>query len=381
MIIRPATEKDFPAIQALHRHVGWPERSAAGWRWLHGNPARQEIGAPAGWVIEGPDGVPAAFAGNLIQRFRWKGRTLYGASGHSIIVTSGVRGGSRAIIKAFLDQPDLFAAYTFNANPASQPLYGRQGLLPWPDQTHALKLSWAIDPFALALSRIFREAYRRVPDGMSGWTERLMNDRLSATPDLDPPAGVTVLTDLRDRSRYGDFWAVLADEDRLLADRSPATLRWRLADPDQTTRPLILAFNRGPAITGYAMAVLAKANILDAPVLEILDLEALDGDDAAIPTLMTALRGAGRAMGAAKLRCQMVSPRLLRRLGEWSVRARREGGWGHCHVHFAVGAPNPDLWNPTPFDGDYGFCLRPIPLGADVRSRAATVAKPAASKA
>ena len=43
--------------------------------------------------------------------------------------------------------------------------------------------------------------------------------------------------------------------------------------------------------------------------------------------------------------------------------ARREGGWGHCHAHF-----DPELedagrdWRPTPYDGDYAFCLRPLPI-------------------
>ena len=39
--------------------------------------------------------------------------------------------------------------------------------------------------------------------------------------------------------------------------------------------PLVIAFNRGREITGYAMAMMAKSNILEPPVLEILDLEAL----------------------------------------------------------------------------------------------------------
>lgn len=381
MFIRPITETDFPAIQALHRHVGWPERSPTGWRWLHANPARHDIGAPAGWVVEGADGAPAAFAGNLIQRFRLGDQMLHGASGFSIIVTPPARGASRAIIRTFLDQAGVFAAYTFNANPTSQPLYLRHGMRPWPEQTHALKLSWTIDPAALALGRVFRETYRLAPGPVSGWGERLMNDRLGGAPDLDLPPGVTMLTDLRDRSRYGDFWTALSGEGRLLADRSPSALRWRLADPDLTTRPVILAFNRGQAVTGYAMALLAKANTLEAPVLEILDLEALDRDDAAIPAMMKGLRLAARALGAAKLRCQVVSPRLLRRLGVWGERARREGGWGHCHVRFSIGAPDPDLWSPTPLDGDYAICLRPVPLGAKVAAREPAPARPTASKA
>jgi len=370
MRIRPVSETDFPAIQALHRNVGWPSRSLAGWRWLHENPVRAGIDAPAGWVVDGPDGLPAAHVGNLIQQF-WLGhRPMYGATAYSLIVTPPVRGASREMLNAFARQPDVFAAYVFNANPRSQPLYARHDMRAWPRQTHSLKLSWIIDPVPLALGRLYRAAYRLFPDAVSGWGERFMHDRLDPAPRHTLPTGVSVLSDIRDQSRYGAFWDALRAEGRLLADRKPETLRWRLSDPDLTAPPLILAFNRGRDITGYAMAMMAKANILEAPILEILDLEALADDAEAIPALMEGLTSAARQMGAAKLRIQTVSPRLLKRLGGLGERARREGGWGHCHVRFGPEGPDPALWSPTPYDGDYAMSLRPLPFQAGVRVRA-----------
>ena len=364
MTSRPTTETDFPALQALHRHVGWPERSLAGWRWLHANPARLSAGAPAGWVVDGPDGQPAGHVGNLVQRFWLGDQPLHGATGFSVIVTPPVRGASKAMLGAFAGQPGMFAAWVFNANRRSQPLYARHGLQAWPGPTHALKLSWIINPVTLACGRFYRLAHRLAPDLVSRWGERLLNRRLSAKPRLDLPQGVTVLSDFRDQSRYAAFWTALRAEGRLLADRSPEVLRWRLADPDLTEPPLVLAFNRGAGITGYAMAMMAKSNILEPPVLEILDLEALADDVTAIPALLNALKDSARRMGAAKLRIQMVSPRLLERLGDHVRGTRREGGWGHCHARFASDAPDPALWSPTPYDGDYGMCLRPVPARA-----------------
>ena len=87
-------------------------------------------------------------------------------------------------------------------------------------------------------------------------------------------------------------------------------------------------------------------------------------------TLLEALKDSARRMGAAKLRIQMVSPRLLERLGDHVRRARREGGWGHCHARFAPGGPDPALWSPTPYDGDYAMCLRPVPVRAQATVRA-----------
>ena len=182
---------------------------------------------------------------------------------------------------------------------------------------------------------------------------------------------MTILSDLADRSPYADFWQALKGEGRLIADRSPAMLRWRLADPDLTLRPLVLAFNRGETIGGYAMAMMSKGNPIEPPMLEIVDLVALDDEPRAIPALIQALLANARRLGAAKLRIQTVNPELLRRMGPWADTARREGGWGHCHVKFAPGTPGGETWSPTPFDGDYGICLRPVPVAVAVAERRA----------
>ena len=235
-------------------------------------------------------------------------------------------------------------------------------MVAWPEQTHALKLSWILSPLPLLVGRALRAAYRIAPRTMAALDEPLLNARLGRTPRLTLPEGVSLLTELGDDSPFARFWQTLKNEGRLLADRSPAVLRWRLADPDLTVPPLLLAHRRDGVVTGYAMAQMAKANSLEPPVLEIIDLEALAADSEAIPTLMDGLKQAARAMGAAKLRLQTLTPQGLSRLGRHADVTRQEGGWGHCHVKFAPGTPGVETWSPTPFDGDYGICLRPVPM-------------------
>ncbi len=96
--------------------------------------------------------------------------------------------------------------------------------------------------------------------------------------------------------------------------------------------------------------------------MEILDLAALQDEPHAIPALMRALVDQARARGAAKVRLQVVNEELKRRLGAWAAGARREGGWGHGHARFGIGAEDLATWSPTPFDGDHGFCQRPAPI-------------------
>ena len=368
--IRTIDSDDHDAINGLHRAVGWPERSTAGWSWLANNPALLKTGAPAGWLLEAEDGEPCGFTGNFVQKFHHGARTLYGATGFSIIVRPRARGSSMKLLTAFTRQSDMFALYTFNANSTSSPLYKRYGLAAWPPRTHDLKLSWRIDTVACVGGRLWREIDRRVPRLTEARNERLLNGRLHDPEALTLPTGVSVLSDFSERSRFADFWKASQAEGRMIADRSPDTLRWRLSDPDLTLKPLVLAFGCDNLIRGYAMAMMSKGNPIEPPMLEILDLMALRSDARAIPALMEALLANARMLGAAKLRLQTVSPELLRRLGPLAHSAKREGGWGHCHVKFHPDAPGIDTWEPTPFDGDYGICLRPVPVAVSDRRAA-----------
>ncbi|MCO8029461.1 GNAT family N-acetyltransferase [Brevundimonas diminuta] len=207
MSLRPFNESDLEAVNRLHSSVWWPERSAAGWRWLMANPASAEIDAPHGWVIDHGAG-PRAFVGNFIQRFWRNDQRLHAATGYSIVVPPAQRGRSRALINAFIDQPACFARYTLNANARSSPLYQRHGMVPWPPETHTLKLSWLIDPAACLYGRGLREIVDRAPT-----LARLLGEQLSPLPRLNGerrlrqaesrlPDGVSLSPDLSQRSDY-----------------------------------------------------------------------------------------------------------------------------------------------------------------------------------
>ena len=376
MSVRPIVGSDYETLNRLHRDVGWPERSPAGWRWLEANPAHLDIAAPAGWVIADDQDEAVAMLGNFVQRFRHGSRDLYGATGFSIIVPPSRKGASRSLIRTFLKQPGLFARYTFNANARSAPIYGLFGLKPWPTETHGLKLSWVTDRLACAKGRVLRSLLGRTSAQTAARLgEQLMNGRVfRQTPPALPPQ-VTVLRDLSDGSPYADFWRRLSSEDRLLADRSPETLRWRMADPDRTLPPVLLACVRDGRIVATAMAQMTKTSLIEPPCLDIIDLVALETAQDAIPLLTQALIDNGREIGAAKVRLQMVTPQMLTALGELTKTARREGGWGHCHA--IIDDPNlADAWAPTPFDGDYGVCSRNPPAPTRRNRPSAALATP-----
>ncbi len=353
-------------VAGLHSGVGWPVRTFAGWRWLAAAPGQGE--APVGWVAVDDQDRPVGVLGNLKLDVVAPGLRLSGATGYSVVTAQHGRGSGSKLVRTFMAQPDVFATWTFNANPAGAPLYDRLGLAPWPVQTQALKLSWIVDPVACALGRALRLAARdrRMSDLLG---ERLTSRRLDAAVDESALGdGVEAIVDLGPGSAWDGYRLRLAREPRLRPDRSPTVMAWREADPQAPRPSLMLGCFERDDLVAHARARLAKGNALEVTALEILDLDWVEGRRAAVPVLMGALFDQARAWGAAKLRLQVVGPRVMDALGPWVERARREGGWGHCKLAWAGDAPALP-WEPTPFDGDYEVCLRPAPAGE--RRRAA----------
>jgi hypothetical protein len=314
-----------------------------------------------------PQDRPVGVLGNLRLDLIGPGVRLNGATGFSVVTAQHGRGAGTRLVRAFVAQPDVFATWTFNANPAGAPLYERLGLTAWPSGSHALKLAWIVDPVACALGRALRMAAhdRRVSDILG---ERLLSRRLDRTWSGPVADGIEPVIDLSPGSAWDGYRLRLEREPRLRPDRSPAALRWRDADPQATWPSVTLGAFEGDDLVAHARARLAKGNALEVTALEILDLDWVEGRDPVVPGLMAALFDLARERGAAKLRLQVVSDRVRAALGPWSERARAEGGWGHCKLNRRDAAP--DLpWDPTPFDGDYEVCLRPPPAGE--RRRAA----------
>ncbi|KAK0332185.1 hypothetical protein LTR94_025921 [Friedmanniomyces endolithicus] len=372
MPVRPIRRSDYEALNQLHRQVGWPERSHAGWRWLEDNPARLDIDAALGWVVVDQNDQPCAMLGNLIHRFHQNDREWHGATGFSIIVPPERSGASRSLIKAHLAQTGLFARYTLNANPKAAPLYRLFGLKPFPDQTSSLKLSWIVDPLTCLKGRLLRLALGRCSAKFAArFGERLVNPRLLRSARLLLAGDVVALRDLGNDPAYREFWLALKRQGRFVADRSPEIMSWRLSDPDQTTAPITLGLRRNGKLVGALIAQLNKTSSIEPPCIDIIDVVALDSAWDGVEVLTKAIIDNARNLGAAKVRLQVVTPELLDRLGSLPAKARREGGWGHCHAVIDDHALM-ETWAPSPFEGDYAICARPIPNG---RARPRTKAK------
>ncbi|HEV2083142.1 MAG TPA: N-acetyltransferase [Brevundimonas sp.] len=334
---RPHDPDEVALVAGLHAGVGWPVRTFAGWRWLAANPAAGE--APVAWVAVDGDDRPVGVLGNLRLRCVGAGQALTGATGYSVVTAEHGRGSGTRLVRTFVQQDEVFAVWTFNANPAGAPLYGRLGMAPWPGTTHALKLAWIVDPVACAMGRALRLAAhdRRVSDLLG---ERLVSRRLDGDwHAVGADGGVEALVDFGPGSAWDAYRLRLAREMRLRPDRSPEVMAWRDADPQATWPAVTLGRFEGRELVAHARARLAKGNSLEVTALEILDLDWVEGHDRHVPELVAALFDMARSRGVAKLRLQVVSGRVLAALGSWGERARREGGWGHCKLRWTDAPP------------------------------------------
>jgi hypothetical protein len=355
----PAAHAD--GVSALHRWAWWPDRDRAGWAWLAQAPAM--TGRPLGWVCES-DGEIVGFMGNFVQTRHHGESEAAAVCGHTFLVHPKAMGKARMLMRRILDQGEVAATYTFNANSRSAGFFKHFGFETWPGTNAGAKLVWPAAPLTLAAERLLRAwSQARAHAGAQGGREWLAPPRM-LTGRARGGAGVVVLDPASDiDARFDALWAQLKASGASWMRRDAAALRWRTSDPMLTRPPILLGFQADGVLAGYLLAILAKPTEIEAPSLEIIDLVAApEAEAVALPALVSALVRSARPLGAARVRLGLVTPRVEALLR--STRPlRRETDHSHCHVRF-TGGPD-DLahadWRATPYDGDQSFTSRPPP--------------------
>lgn len=357
--IRPIRMEDAAEVGRLLKWAWFAPRSEAGWRWLCRTPRSREARAhPLAWVVEGEDGRLGGVVGIFAQDYAVEGQQVVGVTGHTLVVEPRLRGAASSLLRRYVETPDVFGVFHFNANALSAPMYSRFGLSDWPPAQANLKLVWPTDPLAILAERAIKMSLgaRRPSE------ERLLRERLF-TPDLARlPSDVQQVFGADIDARFDAFWGALTAEGRLTARRDAASLKWRMSDPDRTVDPLLLTWMEDGHIAGYALAQIAKTDEATAPDLEIVDLVALKHcADRAMPDLVAALVRNAPRLGVARVRLSVVTRDMERRLASvpGMHRSRRHV---HGHARFSEqGLALASRWRLTPYDADYSFCLRSPP--------------------
>jgi hypothetical protein len=355
--------QDLDGVAALCRWAWWPERDLAGWTWLTQAPGM--AGRPLGWVCAADDEI-VGFMGNFVQQRQRGADTAAAVCGHTFLVHPKAMGKARALMRRILDQGEVAATYTFNANGRSAGFFKHFGFETWPEAAADAKLVWPGAPLALGAERLLRRwSQARKFAGVQGGREWFSPRPAPALPAILAATGKTPSVRALDPrtdidARFDDLWRDLLATGASLARRDAAALRWRVADPMPRRAPILLAYEADGRLAGYLLAILAKGSEIEAPALEMIALPQVEA--VALPALVTALIGAARSLGAARVRLGLAHPRVEARLAPTRP-ARRRTPYSHCHVRF--GQPDGDAdragWYATPFDGDQSFTARPTP--------------------
>jgi hypothetical protein len=148
----------------------------------------------------------------------------------------------------------------------------------------------------------------------------------------------------------------LAGEPRLLADRSPASLRWHFDIPGDRSQTKVLCCRAGGALTGYAIVRIGKDRETGLIRCRLADVLVEKGDAHTAQALLCAAFDAARKSGSHMFEV-LGFPREIRELlMRWKPYARK---YPACPFFFKAREPQlqallaaENAWYATPFDGD-----------------------------
>jgi hypothetical protein len=410
--LRPLDPDDHGAVQALFARHGWPQRSLAGWHWaLWESPTHRELKAAAGWVLD-CDGKVVGFLGNLPQAYHHQGQRIWGATCTAYLVEAEFRPYAVQLMRAFAAQPGVHFVHSATANAASAPVYRLYKFKPWPAPGVTTALRWVANDTELARYGL-QQLTRRWPGPATGGALRRWVGQVATAsgPVLSlarrvvgwahPPStnfdGSVQLLSAQDLSAspatpgpptngHGagfwtgwDAWALTATAPQeLVLDRSEATLRWRLADPDlQPDLALLRLSDRRGHMLGMCLLRDAACNPWAAPKAELVDWATLPGTPVAAQAtlLATALRWAA-ARGLPLLDAKRYTgarARDLSALGAAHATLAPDANWLRINESTLADSlwADTDTWGMTGADADDWFntyrCLSAPPPGPEIR--------------
>jgi hypothetical protein len=362
--LREALFSDFEPVRELKRRWGLIPDSFENWErlWLR-NPALQEtpFAPPIGWVLEA-EGRPVGYLGNVPSLYRYGSRTLTAVTGHGFVVEPAHRAVSLTLMAAFFRQKpvDLYLTTTAIAVVGKIARVFKSDSLPQPDYEKVL--FWVLRPRPFAqyvMEKLqLRPAYSAAGSVLASLaigadkTFRRRWPRRRGTP-----LAVKEILVAEIGEDFQSLWAKkLMEGPRLLADRSPATLRWHFQTPGDCGTTSVLSCYRGRELVGYA--VIRDDPSDTAGLRRSIIADMLVERDA--PEILTALFVAAydHAKDAGSHILEVLGfPESVRRVClEWNPYSRK---YPACPFFYKAADPvlhrelaNSVMWYASPFDGD-----------------------------
>lgn len=361
--LREAQFSDFPAVAELKQQWGLASDSPENWERLwRRNPALGQLPRPIGWVLEA-EGRVVGYLGNIVQLYRYGDRALTSATSHGLVVEPAHRSASLRLVGAFYCQKsvDLYLVTTAIESVGKIARVFRSDPLPQAD--YDIMLFWVLRPHPFAevvMKKLeLKPALSRVgcmAASLAIRVDRILHRRRPRRDSATPTVTEIRLEEIGDE--FQQLWEQkLREKPRLLADRSPAALRWHFQIPGDRGSAHVLCCRKNGELLGYAVVRNEPPN--EATGLRrsiVADLLAKHDD----PEVLRALFGAAydQAKQAGSHVFEVLGfPESIRKVcSQWSPYARK---YPTCPFFYKSSdralhqlLSDGRLWYASPFDGD-----------------------------
>src|SRR5215467_3032334 len=148
---------DFQSVAALKERAGWQKDTFENWCWLwRQNPAMAvaESQLSMGWVLETERGI-VGYQGSIPLLYRFGARTLFAATGTSLVVEPAYRARSIGLLASLYRQPGVELVLITSAIPSVGEVSKALRAQALPQHDYDTMLLWVLDPreFAKAVAK------------------------------------------------------------------------------------------------------------------------------------------------------------------------------------------------------------------------------------
>lgn len=357
--VRVATFDDYEAIMALQKRNGLATKSREEWEhiWLC-NPIRQEKanGSPIGYVAETEAAELVGALANITLEYQFEGQAILVATTQGLTVDPRYRGQAIFLIRRALRAVNAQFVIVSSARPTVSRILDRT-------MTRVPAGDWDNSRFWItnyvgflnsvlnsrALPRIL--SYAAAP---SLW----VRDKILGThswADLNSDEAV-LLTGFDER--FDRFWEQLKKEypRRLMATRSRDVLQWHFKYALAENRMWLFVVEKPSGILAYGIVCRQDNPQFGLRRMRLVDFQTLNERvDLVVPILARAFRKC-QEEGIHMLEAFGFRPDKQRVIDALSPHQRRLPGWSFFYKcwdkNMAAKMQDPEVWDPTHFDGD-----------------------------
>lgn len=358
--LRPATSEDHAQIAALETRHGLKAESYEEWTHLcANNPAYAENSGhwPIGWVLETGDGEIVGHFGNIPLAYELDGRRLNVMTSHHWVTDRRYRAQSLWLLNESLRQKHVDLFLYNSAGPSASRVLQGLGLSRVPVGSWDKSVFWitnytGVGASLLAMKMPAAPSIAAYPAGAA----LFIADQFRRRPRVFT-IGPEVTACSSFDERFDDFWHRLKTQRRnlLLAVRTREVLNWHFKFPLCNKTLWIATILDKGSIVAYAIFLRQDVPRLGLKRVRVIDFQSLiPNKELFVPLLLWALD-----------RCRKERIHVLEHVGlslgskilqDMAPHVRTLPSWLYFYrttdKPLAQILSNPDVWNPSLFDGD-----------------------------